>query len=175
MQVLIIGSEGFIGRELGAFLRQQGHSVTGADIIAQTGDDYHQINAMDPDYAKVFADKAFDYCINASGQANVRQSFDEPKLDFDSNAVTVFRLLDAIRISRPTCKFLQLSSAAVYGNTTEPILKEDFPPRPFSPCSIRRGSRCGHTSTKPTSAAFAPGRPRASPSTLTATTSSRDA
>ena len=133
MQVLIIGSEGFIGRELGAFLRQQGHSVTGADIIAQTGDDYHQINAMDPDYAKVFADKAFDFCINASGQANVRQSFDEPKLDFDSNAVTVFRLLDAIRISRPTCKFLQLSSAAVYGNTTEPILKEDFPPRPFSP------------------------------------------
>jgi len=133
MQVLVIGSEGFIGQHLCRFLLAEGFEVSGADIVAMMRDDYYQINPVEPDYAKIFASRKFDFCINASGQANVRQSFDQPKLDYDSNTVTVFRLLDAIRLSSPACKFLQLSSAAVYGNTTEKILKEDFPLLPFSP------------------------------------------
>ena len=133
MQVLVIGSEGFIGQHLCRYLASVGFDVSSADIIAVTRDDYFQINPMEPDYAKIFSARKFDFCINASGQANVRQSFDQPKLDYDSNTVTVFRLLDAIRLSSPGCKFLQLSSAAVYGNTTEKILREDFPLLPFSP------------------------------------------
>jgi len=49
------------------------------------------------------------------------------------------------------------------------------PHRPSSRCSIRRVSRYGRTWTKPTSAEFAWGRRRSSPSTRTATTRSRGA
>lgn len=133
MKVLVIGSEGFIGKHLSGHLASEGYEVVGADILAISREGYYQINAMEPDYSKIFAETRFDYCINASGQANVRQSFDQPKLDYDSNTVTVFRLLDAIRLSVPSCRFLQLSSAAVYGNTAEKQLREDRPLLPFSP------------------------------------------
>lgn len=133
MSILIIGSEGFIGKHLVDYFVQQNEEVIGADIKAVQKENYVQVNPYEPDYDSIFANHNFSLCINASGSANVKFSFTQPKIDFDSNTMTVFRLLNAIRVHQPICKFINLSSAAVYGNSSNKPLKENTDCKPVSP------------------------------------------
>lgn len=133
MAILIIGSEGFIGTHLVKYLLEQGEKVVGADIKAVQKENYYQVNSYEPNYDEIFAEQQFSLCINASGSANVKFSFAQPKLDFDSNTLTVFRLLNAIKIHQPNCKFINLSSAAVYGNSSHEPLNESMNCKPVSP------------------------------------------
>lgn len=133
MSVLIIGSEGFIGTHLVEYFIQQEENVIGADIKAVQKENYVQINPYEPDYDSIFAKYDFSLCINASGSANVKFSFAQPKTDFDSNTMTVFRLLNAISVHQPSCKFINLSSAAVYGNSSTKPLNENADCKPVSP------------------------------------------
>lgn len=133
MAILIIGSEGFIGSHLVEYFNEQNEAVIGADIKAVQKEHYVQVNPYEPDYDAIFSAYSFSLCINASGSANVKFSFAQPKIDFDSNTMTVFRLLNAIRVHQPTCKFINLSSAAVYGNSSNKPLQEDTACKPVSP------------------------------------------
>jgi UDP-glucose 4-epimerase len=56
-----------------------------------------------------------------------------PLRDFTLNTYNVIKLLDAIRMHRPNCKFVNLSSAAVYGNPELLPVSEWLPLRPISP------------------------------------------
>ena len=67
------------------------------------------------DFYIFFKQKQFDVCINCSGAASVPESVINPISDFHLNVVNVFKILDAIREYNPECKFLNLSSASVYG------------------------------------------------------------
>lgn len=133
MAVLIIGSEGFIGSHVMQYFIAQGETVIGADIKAIQKENYYQVNAYEPNYDQLFIQHPFVLCINASGSANVKFSFAQPKLDFDSNTLTVFRLLNAIKNHQPNCKFINLSSAAVYGNSSQEPLHENLACKPVSP------------------------------------------
>lgn len=138
MAILIVGSEGFIGKHLVEYFRQAGKSVVETDIRAVQRDNYIQVNPYDPDYDKILAHQQFALCINASGSANVKFSFTQPEIDFDSNSGTVFRLLDSIRLHNPQCRFLNLSSAAVYGNSSSHPLSEHMPCKPVSPYGFHK-------------------------------------
>jgi dTDP-glucose 4,6-dehydratase/UDP-glucose 4-epimerase len=133
MAILIVGSEGFIGKHLVDHFRATGQQVVEADIRPLQKDNYLQVNPYDPDYDEIFSNNSIALCINASGSANVKFSFAQPKIDFDSNTITVFRLLNAIKQHHPGCRFINLSSAAVYGNSSSRPLSEDTPCRPVSP------------------------------------------
>lgn len=138
MAILIIGSEGFIGSNLVNYFNTQHEKVIGADIKAIQRNDYYQINPTDPNYDELFANHSFSICINASGSANVKFSFDQPKLDFDSNTLSVFKLLNSIKKHQPNCKFLNLSSAAVYGNFSSEPLEENIHCNPVSPYGFHK-------------------------------------
>jgi dTDP-glucose 4,6-dehydratase/UDP-glucose 4-epimerase len=116
-----------------AYFIDKNEIVFGADIKAIQKENYFQVNPYEPDYDEIFSQQQFSLCINASGSANVKFSFAQPKIDFDSNTMTVFRILNAIRTHQPTCKFINLSSAAVYGNSSTKPLNEDLPCNPVSP------------------------------------------
>ena len=133
MAILIIGSEGFIGSHLVQYFVEQGENIVGADIKAIQKENYFQVNSFEPNYDDLFSKHSFSLCINASGSANVKFSFAQPKLDFDSNTLTVFRLLNAIKMHQPSCKFINLSSAAVYGNSSHEPLHEGMQCKPVSP------------------------------------------
>jgi len=133
MHILIIGSEGFIGKNLVSFFNKKKHKVFRADIFNISSENYFQINSDSVDFASVFKEITYDLCINASGAANVQLSLENPELDYRLNVTNVFRILEAIRIFNPKCKFINFSSAAVYGNpTTLPVL-ESSPKNPISP------------------------------------------
>jgi UDP-glucose 4-epimerase len=58
---------------------------------------------------------------------------EDPAADFQGNAVLTFELLEALRTTAPGCRFLLLSSAAVYGDPAQLPVSEDHPLRPLSP------------------------------------------
>lgn len=74
-----------------------------------------------------------DLCIHCAGSASVGNSVEAPDHDFHNNVVVTFELLNALRQHVPDCRFIFLSSAAVYGNPYTLPVKESFPIRPISP------------------------------------------
>lgn len=140
MNVLIIGSKGFIGRHLYSYFGSKGHKVWGADVIADYSGEgnYFLIDVSNSDFNTVFSQTSFDLCINCSGAASVPDSIRNPYRDYSLNTVNVFRILEAIRKRQPGCSFLNLSSAAVYGNPLRLPVAEDAPVAPMSPYGIHK-------------------------------------
>lgn len=129
MNILILGSEGFIGSHLCNYFIKQAESVTGADLLEQANSNcyiYNKVSRLSPEWEDLFASQNFDVCINAAGSGNVPYSLSHPLIDFEANTLDVIRLLDALRKYQPNCKYLHISSAAVYGNPTSlPVIETD--------------------------------------------------
>lgn len=133
MNIVIIGSEGFIGKHLYSYFNVSGNSITSVDIVNVDRPNHVVIDTQNSDFAGIFKKTRFDLCINASGSANVQFSFQNPSVDFLLNVQNVQNLLEAIRAIQPTCKFLNFSSAAVYGNPVHLPIKEKEDLQPLSP------------------------------------------
>jgi dTDP-glucose 4,6-dehydratase/UDP-glucose 4-epimerase len=133
MKILIIGSRGFIGSHLEKYFVKSSYEVFGCDIIEDIDrKNYIKVEAFSPDYGVLFKDQ-YDVCINCSGAANVSKSFEKVLYDFELNSVNVIRILDTIRNKNPQCKFINISSAAVYGNPSILPISEKNEPLPVSP------------------------------------------
>ena len=138
MKLLIIGSEGFIGSNLFSAFHID-NTVFTADIINSASSERHFIlNTLHPDYNSVFRKEQFDYCINASGSGNVSNSFKEIDVDLKLNSTNVFYLLNAIKIFNPECRFINFSSAAVYGNPKSLPVNENSEVNPVSPYGFHK-------------------------------------
>lgn len=133
MNILIIGSEGFIGRNCHNYFLAQNHTVYGCDIVGQSRPDYFSVNPQNPDYNLVFSQINPDVCINASGSADVGFSLGNPERDHELNVQNVNFLLEAIRKNCSSCKLINFSSAAVYGNPQSLPITESAKTDPLSP------------------------------------------
>ena len=133
MNILIIGSQGFIGSNAVDYFLNAGHSVIGCDISTTVSQNYYTIHNPVADFDHIFSISRFDVCINASGLANVQLSFQQPLLDYELNVSNVFYLLNALQKHNPTCKFINFSSAAVYGNPQKLPISESAFSFPLSP------------------------------------------
>ncbi|MCG7856226.1 NAD-dependent epimerase/dehydratase family protein [Flavihumibacter sediminis] len=138
MKILILGSEGFIGSNALNYFTEKGYEVLGADIVLKRDDNYIIINPEAPDFSSIFIKHDFDICINATGSANVQLSYDNPSLDFSLNCGNVYSILDAIRLHNPKCRFINLSSAAVYGNPVSLPISEEASANPLSPYGFHK-------------------------------------
>lgn len=138
MKILIIGSLGFIGSHCLKHFSSM-HDTYGCDILPDQNNKKHFIlNPETADFDIIFKQQCFDLCINCAGSAVVNKSFEEPVKDYYLNTIIVYRILDAIRKNYPICKFVNISSAAVYGNpVTIPIL-ETATLNPLSPYGFHK-------------------------------------
>jgi UDP-glucose 4-epimerase len=133
MKILIIGSMGFIGAHAYDFF-SNGNEVWGADVVESNKQpNYIKLDTQNATFEHLFDDKTFDVCINASGNGSVPISINLPVFDFELNVSNTIKLLDAIRIHNPGCKFINMSSAAVYGNPDEMPVRENIILKPLSP------------------------------------------
>ncbi|MGY4383046.1 UDP-glucose 4-epimerase [Pedobacter sp. UYP24] len=133
MKILIIGSEGFIGAHARIFFSKE-HQVCGADILEkQSCENYFQLSLQNTDFDTIFETNQFDICINASGNGSVPISINRPVFDFELNVTNTIKILDAIRTHNPSCKFINMSSAAVYGNPSSLPITEFVDLKPLSP------------------------------------------
>ena len=135
MKTLILGSGGFIGSHLVAHFTRIGWEVEGCDLSEYhaPGYRYYKQSVLSPDFESMFAAGGYDLVINASGSGNVGYSVQHPYSDFEANSIVVARALDVIRKHRPACRFLQFSSAAVYGNPAQLPVRETDAVQPLSP------------------------------------------
>jgi dTDP-glucose 4,6-dehydratase/UDP-glucose 4-epimerase len=133
MNILIIGSKGFIGSHCVSHF-SEAHTVYTCDVMVDyDAKNYFLIDATNASYDEVFKANTYDVCINCSGAANVSESVKNPQRDFSLNVDNVFKQLDALRKYNSNCKYINLSSAAVYGNPSSLPIHETHQLQPISP------------------------------------------
>ncbi len=138
MKILIIGSKGFIGSHCIKYFGAEHHQVFGADIIPDKQKNYTFLEKDNTNFEQLFIKNKYDVCINASGSANVAFSFQNPYTDFNLNVANVSKILDAIYKYNKECKFINFSSAAVYGNPQYLPIDENHPLKPISPYGLHK-------------------------------------
>ncbi len=74
-----------------------------------------------------------DEVYHLAAQSHVRVSFDEPEYTGDTTGLGTTRLLEAIRLMRPSARFYQASSSEMFGATPPPQTEETvfYPRSPY--------------------------------------------
>jgi UDP-glucose 4-epimerase len=138
MKIFIIGSNGFIGSHCVDYFKSKGFEVFQADVSTSLEGNYYPIESKNSDFSLPFKEHQFNICINASGSAHVGFSFENPSKDFELNVVNVQKILVAIRDYNSNCKFINFSSAAVYGNPQCLPITENSTCKPLSPYGFHK-------------------------------------
>lgn len=133
--ILIIGSEGFIGSHLVGFYIRSGWDVIGMDLAESSKHDiqYQQFVDHDEAFEGIIQHFAFERCVDAAGNGDVNFSVTHPYEDFKANTLLTIKLLEALRKHAPQCKYIHISSAAVYGNPAKLPITEQDEINPVSP------------------------------------------
>ncbi|MHA3771977.1 NAD-dependent epimerase/dehydratase family protein [Verrucomicrobiota bacterium sgz303538] len=137
--VLITGVAGFLGRTVAREFSRAGWHVLGVDDSAPenaslpTGARYHRARLPHPSLAELIRETSPQACVHCAGRASVPLSLQDPAADFNGNTALTFELLNTLRQHAPQCRFLFLSSAAVYGNPATLPVCETHPTAPLSP------------------------------------------
>lgn len=141
--ILITGCNGFVGSSLTNHYLNKGAMVLGIDLAENSIIDNKNFYYVQKDLTKdslkeIFSRVSIDLFIHCAGNANVSVSVENPKLDFDSNVIALNNILLTLKEANQKCKFIFLSSAAVYGNPSQlPIKEEDFI-SPISPYGLHK-------------------------------------
>jgi dTDP-glucose 4,6-dehydratase/UDP-glucose 4-epimerase len=141
LKILIIGSRGFIGSNIYDHFESQGDDVFSCDFLdIRNQKNYFRINPFNSDYNEILEKHHFDLVINCAGSANVGASIENPFFDFDLNVNVVSKILGAIYKTNKETKFINFSSAAVYGNPLSlPITAESAQyATPISPYGVHK-------------------------------------
>jgi len=143
---LVTGATGQDGSYLCERLAAEGaelHAVVAEDAAGgypwlAAAAQVHQLDLRDtPDLAALVADVAPDEVYNLAGLSSVAQSWEQPVLTAEINAVAVAVLLQACwelqqRAGGPV-RVVQASSAEIFGNATESPQSERTPLAPTNP------------------------------------------
>jgi UDP-glucose 4-epimerase len=142
VRILITGSNGFVGGSVGRWAAHAGHEVLGVARASQPAlawpGAYMQADALTSDLVEVVSAFAPDVVLHGAGTASVGASLKTPLDDLRASVLTWANTLDSVRRSGLRPVLLFPSSAAVYGNTTELPLREEFSPQPISPYGFHK-------------------------------------
>jgi len=149
-RALITGITGQDGSYLAELLLEKGYEVYGLtrrtstpnhSRISHIADSIHLISGDLLDQYSLF--KAIqeadpDEIYNLAAQSFVKASWEQPMFTGESTALGVTRMLDAMRMSKPTAKFYQASSSEMFGKVVEIPQKESTPFYPRSPYGVAK-------------------------------------
>lgn len=129
MKILITGGAGFIGCNSADQFIQKGHDVVIFDNLSRVGADdnldwlqrrhdaaltFHRGDVRDYD-ALANAVAGVDVVLHLASQVAVTTSVQDPRRDFEINALGTFNALEAVRQHAPRAIFLYASTNKVYG------------------------------------------------------------
>lgn len=132
--ILVTGGAGFVGSNLVCTLLQDGHQVTVLDSLARKGSEQNLAwlreqsfgnrlrfihgDVRNPEDARSAAKEA-DIIYHLAGQVAVTTSVEDPRTDFEVNALGTFNMLEAARLSGRHPIFVFTSTNKVYGGMEE--------------------------------------------------------
>jgi CDP-paratose 2-epimerase len=131
MRWLVTGGAGFIGTNLTAHLVELGHHVTVIDDLSRAGvdrnADFLQMNyRVTPKVLDISESKSlesfldeqerFDAIAHLAGQVSLLSSIQDPRRDFEVNALGTLNILEYVRTRSPETAVIGMSSNKVYGD-----------------------------------------------------------
>jgi CDP-paratose 2-epimerase len=139
MNILITGGAGFTGCNCAAHFAEKGHQIVVFDDLSRLGSEIN-LKWLDRkfgvDFIKgdirnhqkvnelIFQKGPFDLIIHLAAQVAVTTSVQDPCLDFNTNAVGTFNLLEAMRKHDPEAALIYSSTNKVYGNMEDLTIVE---------------------------------------------------
>ena len=123
-----------MGEQIGRYFFSSGHEVAGVGRFRRSFPwRTWEMSLPDAEFMTVLRDFAPQVLIHCAGTSSVLASVDNPLADFKNNVDVCAFTLDAVRQQAPSCKFVLLSSASVYGNPVDLPIAETVPCSPISP------------------------------------------
>ncbi|MCU0534216.1 MAG: NAD-dependent epimerase/dehydratase family protein [Hydrococcus sp. Prado102] len=144
LTLLITGVAGFIGRYVARYFSDKGWSVIGIDNSPPENaplanlSTYYRLQLPTAELSDILQKSPPYACIHCAGRASVGLSLSDPGSDFYASTALTFEILNALRLNAPQCRFVFLSSAAVYGNPHSLPVSEEQPPAPLSPYGFHK-------------------------------------
>jgi nucleoside-diphosphate-sugar epimerase len=139
LKTLVTGGAGFIGSNLAALLRMEGHDVVVLDNLLSG----HRINLKGLDCEFVEGDVRDDAVVaramrrvevvfHLAAAVGNKRAIEHPLLDSDINVMGTLRVLEAARRAGAR-KIVASSSAGIFGELKTLPIREDHPVEPDSP------------------------------------------
>lgn len=130
MRILVTGGAGFIGSNLAVRGIRLGHEVTILDNLSRPGSSWNlkwmrSIGSFDfvrtdirnfTALLRLFRSKRFDVVFHQAAQVAVTTSVQDPRTDFEVNALGTLNFLEAIRLTGQNPVFIYASTNKVYGS-----------------------------------------------------------
>lgn len=141
-RILVTGAGGFLGSHICHHLGQQGHSIAAIDKFSPGPDSsglyphlsgFFEISLPDSTFVTLLRQFQPDMLVHCAGSASVPYSIQKPYDDFRLSVELSAFILENLRQFLPSCHFIFLSSAAVYGNPGTLPISEETPCKPISP------------------------------------------
>lgn len=141
MRILVTGSTGQIGSHVVEAAAAADHEPLGLD---QRPSEWTRIEGDIRDLPTcIGAMRGCDAVIHCAAQISVQGSINDPQLDTSTNVLGSVNLLEAARRS-DLKRFVNISSAAVYGNPIGVPITEDHPIQPLSPYGAGKAATEGY-------------------------------
>lgn len=150
MRALITGITGQDGSYLAEFLLEKGYEVFGM-VRRSSTESFERINHIKDKITFVQADLLDqlsviniidrhrpDEVFNLAAQSFVPTSWDQPVLTGEFNAISVAKMLEAIKLIDKKIKFYQASSSEMFGKVREVPQTENTPFYPRSPYGVAK-------------------------------------
>jgi len=139
MEIAIIGSNGFIGRNLSYYLQKKNYAVYEFDIDENSSSDcilYERLDIMDLESVKKFFIRNWDYVFFMSGITGSLDSFSNYSNIINVNNIGLMNFLIEIP-NHSNFKFIYPSTRLVYqGQSFE--IKEDSDKKPLTPYAVSK-------------------------------------
>jgi UDP-glucose 4-epimerase len=130
MNIIITGSEGYIGSVLFAKLVNMGHTVHGIDLRAEISNDYEYIRRLIKS-----VDHHIDAIVHLGANSLLGPSVENPLEYYNNNVIKNINMLNDLVNLKWKGKFIFASSAAVYGepefNYPVPEIASTIPINPY--------------------------------------------
>ena len=139
MRYLITGGLGFIGSNLANRLLGNGHQVCVLDNLHRTGSDrnlrwlserwkdlvFHPSDVRSSaEVDRVVAAFRPDRLFHLAAQVAMTTSIEDPRLDFETNALGTLNILESVRRHAPACHVIYASTNKVYGDLKDLLTEE---------------------------------------------------
>jgi CDP-paratose 2-epimerase len=156
MNVLVTGGCGFIGCNTAARFMSLGDSVVAFDNLSRPGSarnlewlralgpiEFVQGDVRDASRVNTLVSRRFDVVIHLAAQVAVTTSIEDPRSDFEHNALGTLNVLEALRLHSPGTILVNASTNKVYGRLAN--IAVDERERRFFFGNLR----CGVTESQP--------------------------
>lgn len=141
MNIIVTGGAGFLGSNLAHYFQTCGHEVIALDNFFKEVGVFENKRRIESVGVKVSyldirnwndveqffkAQKDIGAILHVAAQVAFKRSVENPRLDFEINALGTFNLLEAVRLYQPQAAFVSASTNQVYGRLSDvPLIEQE--------------------------------------------------